>query len=57
VPRPAFDLISRDYFNVEARRSFATEAIVFGVIAITTVPALIDCARALAMFIRAIGPT
>ena len=54
-PRPTFDLISRDYFNVEARRSFVTETIVFGLIAVSTVPAVIDCARALHMFLRTIG--
>jgi|SRR5947209_4103622 len=55
APRSGFDLISRDYFNGEARRSFVTEAVVFVAMAATTVPALIDCARALAMFFRAFG--
>ena len=54
-PRPAFDLISRQYFNAEARHNFVIEAAIFGVVAVTTVPAVIDCARALAMFFRAIG--
>ena len=53
--RPTFDLISRDYFNAEARRNFIVEAVIFAAVAVTTVPAVIDCARALAMFLRAIA--
>ena len=55
LPNPSFSAISRDYFNGEARANFAIEAIVFGLVALTTVPALFDCARATFEFIRAIG--
>jgi len=55
LPNPSFSAISRDYFNGEARANFAIEAIVFGLVALTTVPALLDCARATFEFVRAIG--
>lgn len=55
IPRSSFEKISQTYFNVEARRNFAIEAVGFVLILATTIPAVVDCARALAAFIRATG--
>ncbi|HXX41176.1 MAG TPA: hypothetical protein VEI58_02805 [Chthoniobacterales bacterium] len=55
TPRSSFEKISQSYFDVEARRNFAFEACGFILILATTLPAIVDCARALAMFVRAIG--
>ena len=55
APRPSFEKISLNYFNVEARRNFALEALVFVLVASATVPAIVDCARALITFVQAIG--
>jgi hypothetical protein len=54
-PRPSFGQISQSYFNGEARRNFVAEAIAFVLITALTVPAIIDCGRALLDFMRAIG--
>jgi hypothetical protein len=54
-PRSSFQKISQSYFNVEARRNFAIEAFGFVLILATTIPAIVDCGRALAAFVRAIG--
>lgn len=55
TPRSSFAEISRDYFNSEARRSLVLEVVLFAVISVTVAPAILDCARALLEFIRAIG--
>ena len=55
IPGSSFEKISQSYFNVEARRNFAIEAVGFVLILATTIPAMVDCARALAAFVRTIG--
>jgi len=55
IQRPSFSTISRDYFAAEAPSNFVIESVVFGVIALAAVPAIVDCARALFEFVRAIG--
>ena len=54
-PRSSFEKISQDYFNGEARRNFVTESLLFVIIAAATVPAILDCGRALFEFMSAIG--
>jgi hypothetical protein len=49
-PYASFSGISRDYFNREARHSFVIEAAAFALITITTVPAFLDCGRAVVQF-------
>jgi hypothetical protein len=55
APGLSFLGISRDYFRAEARHNFIVETILFALITITTVPAIVDCGRALFEFVRAIG--
>jgi hypothetical protein len=55
TPRLSFTEISCNYFNSEARRDFVTEAFVFALVIAATVPALLDCGRALIAFLRAVG--
>lgn len=55
VDIPSFGRLSRDYFAGEARRNFVVEAFVFGLMIATTIPAIVDCGRALATFVRGIG--
>jgi hypothetical protein len=57
APRSSLAKISQNYFNGEARRNFVTETVLFTLIALATVPAFLDCARALLAFLRAIGAT
>jgi hypothetical protein len=54
-PRSSVEKISQDYFNGEARRNFVTESLLFAIIAAATVPAILDCGRALFEFMSAIG--
>ena len=54
-PQSSFDKISQDYFATEARHNFVAEALFFVLIIATTVPAILDCGRALLTFGRAIG--
>jgi len=51
----SFEKMTRNYFNGEARRSFFIEAFVFVLILGATIPAIVDCGRALAVFVRALG--
>lgn len=52
---PSFRNISRQYFNSEARHSFAGEAIFFALIIITAAIPMIDGACAAIDLVRAIG--
>ena len=54
-PRPSLAKISQNFFNREGRRNFVIEALLFAFIAATTVPAFLDCGRALLAFLHAIG--
>jgi hypothetical protein len=47
--------VSHAYLNGEARRNFVTETLLFAIIAAATVPALLDCGRALLAFLRVIS--
>lgn len=53
--RPSFRTISQDYFENEARRSFAGEAILFSVIVMTAALPILNSASALAHLLRSIG--
>lgn len=55
MPLTPFGGTSQDYVLREARRDFIIEAVGFVLITALTLPAIIDCARALATFMRAIG--
>jgi hypothetical protein len=55
--RPSFTAIRRDYFNKEAGRNFVIEAVGFALVALTTIPAMFDCGRALLEFMHAINGT
>jgi len=52
-PRPSFRSISKDYFNYEARQSFATEAALFGVIVMTAAVSLISSVAGMVHLVRA----
>ena len=53
--RPSIRAISREYFAVDARQTFATEATLFGlIVAIVAVP-VIEGARGLLQFVQATG--
>jgi len=54
-PRSSFEKISQNYFNGEARRNFLTESLLFAIIAAATVPAILDCGRALFELMCTIG--
>ncbi|HMJ07196.1 MAG TPA: hypothetical protein VK474_13130 [Chthoniobacterales bacterium] len=51
---PSFRKISRDYFQNEARAHFASEALIFGVIAITAAVPIFEGIRGLAQFVYGI---
>jgi hypothetical protein len=51
--RPSFRAISKDYFNYEARQSFATEAALFSVIVITAAVSLISSVAGMVHLVRA----
>jgi hypothetical protein len=51
----SFATISRDYFNREARHNFLIEAVAFALITVTTMPAFLDCGRAVVQFLRIVG--
>jgi hypothetical protein len=53
--RPSFRAISQDYFKNEARRSFASEAALFSVIAMTAALPILNSASALVHLVRSIG--
>ena len=55
APRPSFRAISKDYFNYEARQSFATEAALFSVIVMTAAVSLISSATGMVHLVRAFG--
>jgi hypothetical protein len=55
ISASSFRSISSDYFKNEARQSFAGEALFFAAIVLTSVPAFLSGASALAHFVRAIG--
>ena len=50
--RPSFRAISQDYFKNEARRSFASEATFFGVIAMTSALPILNSASAMVHLVR-----
>src|SRR4051794_24674905 len=50
---PSFRKISNDYFENEARRSFVTEAVLFGIIVATTIWPVLQNARAMSDLVRA----
>ena len=52
-PRPSFRAISKDYFNYEARQSFATEAALFSVIVMTAAVSLISSVAGMVHLVRA----
>jgi hypothetical protein len=52
-PRPSFRSISKDYFNYEARQSFATEAALFSVIVMTAAVSLISSVAGMVHLVRA----
>lgn len=52
-PRPSFREISKDYFNYEARQSFATEAALFSVIVMTAAVSLISSVAGMVHLVRA----
>jgi hypothetical protein len=54
-PSYSFHSISRDYFRNESPRAFGIESIIYGLFAVTTMPALIDTARAVFHLLRAIA--
>ncbi len=51
----SFAQISCNYFNVEARRHFLIEGVLFAMIAVTAMPAIWDCGRAIIQLLRAVG--
>jgi hypothetical protein len=53
--RPSFRAISQDYFENEARRSFAGEAVLFSVIVVTAAVPILSSATALVHLVRSIG--
>ena len=53
APRPSFRSISKDYFNYEARQSFATEAALFSVIVMTAAVSLISSVAGMVHLVRA----
>jgi hypothetical protein len=53
VPSRAFWKFSRDYFGVEAQRSFATDAAVFGALLATVAVSLIQNVSAIGDLLRA----
>lgn len=53
TPRPSFRSISKDYFNNEARQSFATEAALFTVIVMTAAVSLISSVAGMVHMVRA----
>jgi hypothetical protein len=54
TPRSSIRDIVREYFRTESRRDFWAEAIFFAAIALATIPALADNARALLTFVHRI---
>lgn len=52
---PSFHTLSRDYFNIEARRYFLAEAIVFGSIMVMAAFPILNGARAMMDLVRVIG--
>jgi hypothetical protein len=54
--RQSFRAISRDYFENEARRSFAGEALLFGVMVMTAAMPILNSAREMAQLVRSFGP-
>ena len=53
--RPSLRAISQDYFENEEPRSFAIEALVFGVMMMTVLPPLLNSANALMNLLSSIG--
>ena len=53
--RPSFRAISQDYFENEARRSFASEAACFSVIVMTCALPILNSASALVHLVRSLG--
>ena len=53
APRPSFRSISKDYFNYEARQSFAKEALLFSVIVMTAGVSLISSVAGMVNLVRA----
>jgi hypothetical protein len=53
--RSSFLNISRDYFHNEARHNFALEAAFFALMVVTVLPPLLNNAKTLTEFVRAIG--
>ena len=52
-PRPSFREISKDYFNYEARESFASEAVLFSLMVMTAAASLIGSAAGMVHLVRA----
>ena len=53
--KPPFHAISQDYFAREAHRHFASEMVIFCLLAMTTVLPLVDAASGIARLIRSSG--
>ncbi|HEX3228122.1 MAG TPA: hypothetical protein VHQ95_04110 [Pyrinomonadaceae bacterium] len=53
--KPPFHALSRDYFASEAHHDFASEAVVFCLLMMTTVVPLLDGASAVVELIRSTG--
>lgn len=52
---PSFHSLSSEYFNIEARRYFLAEAIVFGSIMATAALPILNGARAMMELVRVLG--